>query len=70
MAKAIAAVYGKRLRLTKLFNPAIRFGGRFVGIINKVFGNMAYEKEMSAYWEYQYCVADFMESIKRTEGKL
>lgn len=68
MVRVIAACHNKKLHLTGIFNPAIRVCGRFVGIMNKVFGNMAYKKEMSEYWEYQYCVVDFEESIRRTEG--
>lgn len=68
MVKAIALCHNKKLHLTGIFNPAIRVCGRFAGIINKVFGSMAYEKEMSEYWGYQYCVVDFEESIRRTEG--
>lgn len=68
MVKTIALCHNKKLHLTKLFNPAIYVCSRFAGIVNKVFGNMAYEKEMSEYWGYQYCVVDFEESIKRTEG--
>lgn len=68
MVRVIAACHNKKLHLTGIFNPAIRVCGRFAGIINKVFGNMAYKKEMSEYWEYQYCVVDFEESIRRTEG--
>lgn len=68
LARMIAACHNKKLRLTGIFNPVIRACGRFVGIVNKVFGSMAYEKGMSEYWEYQYCVVDFEESIRRTEG--
>lgn len=68
MVKSIAAFHHKKLRLTRLFNPVLMLSGRFVGIVNKVFGSMAYEKEMSNYWDNQYCVVDFAESIKRTEG--
>lgn len=68
MVKAIALCHNKKLRLTGIFNPVIRVCGRFAGIVNKVFGSMAYEKEMSEYWGYQYCVVDFEESIRRTEG--
>lgn len=68
MVKAIALYHHKKMHLTKLFQPALYVAGGFVGLINKVFGSMAYEKEMSAHWDYAYCVVDFEESIKRTEG--
>ena len=68
MVKAIAKCNNRKMHLTKLFNPFLYLGGRFVGIINKVFGSMAYEKELSNHWDYAYCVVDFEESINRTEG--
>ncbi len=68
MVKAIAQCNSRKMHLTKLFNPFLYLGGRFVGMINKVFGSMAYEKELSSHWDYAYCVVDFEESIKRTEG--
>ena len=68
MVREIARVHHKKMHLTRLFNPAVYVCSFFFGMVNKVFGNMAYEKAMSAYWDYAYCVADFAESIKRTEG--
>lgn len=68
MVKEIAKCRNKKMHLTKLFHPFLYLGSRFVGVINKVFGSMAYEKELSNHWDYAYCVVDFEESIKRTEG--
>lgn len=67
MVKTISDVYQKRLYLTRVFNPFIRMA-KGVGIVNKVFGDLYYEKSMSEYTE-NYCMADFDESIKFTEGK-
>lgn len=67
MVKEIAACHGKKMHVTKAFNFLIYPAGRFLGIINKVFGSLAYEKGMSDYQNYAYCVADFKESIRRTE---
>lgn len=68
MVKVIAKCHNKKIHLTKVFNPFLYLGSKFVGMINKVFGSMAYEKELSNHWDYAYCVVDFEESIKRTEG--
>ncbi len=67
MVKEIAACHNKKMHVTKAFNFLIYPAGRFLGIINKVFGNLAYEKGMSDYQNYAYCVVDFKESIRRTE---
>lgn len=67
MVKEISCVYGKKIYLTKLCNPFVSLAKRF-GIVNKVFGDLYYEKSMSEYKE-NYCVTDFEHSIKRTEIK-
>ena len=67
MVKEISCVYEKKIYLTKIFNPFISLVKR-VGVVNKVFGDLYYEKNMSEYKE-NYCVTDFEESIKFTEGK-
>lgn len=62
MVKVIAETHGKKIRLTKAFNPILKLLAYKVGFINKVFGNLVYEKSMSEYKE-NYRVRDFRESI-------
>ena len=69
LVKTIAEVYGKKMRLTKVFNPLIRWGSKKVSTINKVFGSLVYEKEMSNYKNCEYSVVNFEESIRLTESK-
>lgn len=64
MVRLIAEARGKRLRMTKLFNPLLRILN--ISIVNKVFGNLVYEKSMSEY-EGKYGICDSKESIFRTE---
>ncbi len=66
LVKTIADVHGKKIWMTKLFNPVLRlmFG---IGIVNKVFGNLVYEKSMSDYDKANYRIRTFMESIELTE---
>ncbi|APC41949.1 NAD-dependent epimerase/dehydratase family protein [Clostridium estertheticum] len=66
MVKLIAEAHGKKIKLTKVFNPALRVMGNFVGVVNKAFGNLVYEKSMSEYGE-EYRVGDLRESIRVTE---
>lgn len=66
MVKLIAEVHGKRVRLVKVFNPVLKLLGLKVGLVNKVFGNLVYEKSMSDYKE-GYRVRDLRESIELTE---
>jgi UDP-glucose 4-epimerase len=66
LVKTIAEVHGKKMWMTKLFNPVLRlmFG---IGIVNKVFGNLVYEKSMTGYDKVNYRIRDFKESIELTE---
>lgn len=66
LVKTIAEVHGKKIMMTKVFNPVLRlmFG---IGIVNKVFGNLVYKKSMSDYDKVNYRIRDFKESIELTE---
>ncbi|WP_312470567.1 NAD-dependent epimerase/dehydratase family protein [Neobacillus sp.] len=66
MVKAIAEVYGRKVKLTKIFNPMLSIMGLKVGIINKVFGNLVYKQSISEYKE-NYRVRNLKESIMLTE---
>ncbi|WP_258831563.1 NAD-dependent epimerase/dehydratase family protein [Peribacillus frigoritolerans] len=66
MVKLIAELHGKSISLTKIFNPILRIMGIKFGLINKVFGNLVYEKSMSNY-KMDYQVINFRESIKLSE---
>ena len=67
LVRTIAEVHGKKIMMTKVFNPVLRlmFG---IGIVNKVFGNLVYEKSMSDYDKANYRIRDFRESIELTES--
>lgn len=67
MVNQIALSNGRKILLTKLFNPIIKILKNHP-IIKKVFGDMYYEKGMSMYKE-QYCKIGFANSIERTELK-
>ena len=66
MVKGIAESNGKKIHMTKIFNPLLRLLGKRVNLINKVFGNLVYDKSMSEYKE-NYRVRDLKESIRMTE---
>lgn len=66
LVQTIAEVHGKKIQLTKLFNPVIKLLFD-VKLVNKVFGNLIYEKEMSKYGRMKYQIRTFRESIEFTE---
>lgn len=68
LVKTIASVYGRKIQLTRLFNPLLKLMFR-IGIINKIFGNLVYERTMSEYGKGEYQIKTFRESIELTEGK-
>ncbi|MGI6614308.1 MAG: NAD-dependent epimerase/dehydratase family protein [Saccharofermentanales bacterium] len=67
LAQLIAQVHGKRLVLTKLFNPLIFLLMKFFPFIKKVFGDLYYEDSMSAYPGGNYQIRTLPESIHLTE---
>ena len=64
MVRLIAEVHGKRVVMTKLFNPLLRLLN--VSMVNKVFGDLVYDMTISEY-ESEYRVSGFRESINKTE---
>lgn len=66
LVKLIAEVHGKKIKLVKIFNWPLKFTGRFVGLINKIFGNLVYEQRLSDY-KVDYRISNLQESIISTE---
>lgn len=65
MVNKIAKANGKDIKLTSVFNPLIKLIN--VSLINKVFGDLVYEKSISQY-EKNYIVEKFSNSIYLTES--
>lgn len=66
MVKIISEVHNKRLFQTRLFNPIIKQLTR-INLVNKVFGNLAYDMDLSHYKD-KYCINNFRESIYYTDN--
>lgn len=67
MVKLIAEVHEKKIWMTKLLNPALNLMSSKFSVINKVFGNLVYDKSMSDYSKANYRIRSFRESIVLTE---
>ncbi len=65
MVRLIAEAHGKRVTMTKLFNPLLSL--LRLRTVDKVFRDLVYDMSMSEY-ESDYRVCEFKESILRTEG--
>lgn len=72
MVREIAACADKKIVTLAVLNPFVKICGRIPGkiggLVNKAFGNLVYDKELSAYSE-EYQLYDLKTSICKTEGK-
>jgi len=66
MVKLIAEAHGKKIKLTKSFNPMLSVLGPKIAIYKKVFGDLVYDKTLSDYKD-DYRIRDLKESIMETE---
>ncbi|MBR2088153.1 MAG: NAD-dependent epimerase/dehydratase family protein [Oscillospiraceae bacterium] len=67
LVKEIAKVHGKKVTLVKGFTWALKIMSHCTGIVNKAFGNLAYDQEISQYREdYRKC--SLKSSIYQTES--
>lgn len=66
MVRLIAEVHGKKVYLTSVFNPLLKLLEVKFRFINKVFGNLVYEVNMSNYKE-NYRVREFRQTIELSE---
>ena len=66
LVKGIAKVHGKNVVLVKGFTWTLKLMSHFTGVVNKAYGNLAYDKKMSEYKE-NYQIYSLKESVVRTE---
>lgn len=66
MVRVIGEVHGRKIVMVSWMNWLIKKMFRFQ-TINKVFGNLIYEKSMSDYGKANYQIRSFRESVELTE---
>lgn len=66
MVRLIAEAHSKKIRLTRIANPVIGFLKNRIGLIDKVFGDLAYVEELGLYKD-NYAVHGLADSILATE---
>ena len=66
MVKLIAAAHGKKVRLVKGCGWALKLMSFVTGLVNKAFGSLSYEMELSSY-KTEYRKTSLQDSIKETE---
>jgi len=67
MVGMIAQAHGKKILFVKGFGWALKLMGKVTGLVDKAFGSMCYDYEMSRY-KQDYCVKTLAESIRETEA--
>lgn len=68
LVKMIAEAHDKRIVIIPGFTWALKILSHITGLVNKAFGSLSYNKEMSAYPQ-DYCKVRLAESIAVTEEK-
>lgn len=66
LVKMIAEAHGKKIRIVRGFGWALRIMSYMSGLVNKAFGNLSYDMELSEYKE-NYIICGLRDSIERTE---
>lgn len=66
LVRMIAVEHGKRVTLLKGCALPLRIAGLATGLVDKAFGNLAYDQKLSEYKE-EYRKYSLRESIRRTE---
>lgn len=69
LVELIAKTHKKKIYSIRLFNPIINLLAFKFNFINKIFGNLVYDKSLSEL-NLDYCIADLKEAIKIAEGKI
>ena len=67
LVKMIGAANGRKIHLIKGFGWLLKIMSVFTGLVNKAFGNLSYDAEMSNY-KTEYRKFSLEESIKESEG--
>lgn len=66
LVREISKIYKHNIWFTGIFNPILKLLNKQV-CVNKVFGNLTIDKQLSSYKE-NYCMYSFRKSIEITEG--
>lgn len=66
MVRLIGEAHGKKVRLIRGFEWALKILGLFTGIVDKAFGNLYYDRRLSGY-KVDYRLYSLERSISRSE---
>ena len=66
LVKLIAEAHGKKVRLVRGFCWALKIMSHVTGLVNKAFGSLSYEQDMSEY-KVEYRKQNLSNSVRETE---
>lgn len=69
IVKTISETHVKKIKLVSCVGWALQPLKHCINTVGKAFGTLIYDRSMSEYTE-NYCICDFNESLKRTEGTI
>lgn len=58
----------KKIHYSRLLAIAINLLGNRIKLVNKMFGNLKYDSKLSSYKNWEYCVVNFEDSIRKSEN--
>lgn len=67
IVRLIAESCGKKVLLLKGCSWLLKIAGNFTGLVNKAFGNLSYDKDLSVYPKGNYQLKSLKESIEEIE---
>lgn len=67
LVRIIAKYNFKNVYLSKILSYGVKCFGNHIRAFNKVFGNLKYDMNLSSFRNFEYCVADFENSIEICE---
>ena len=67
IVRDIAAIHGKRMQMIPGCGCGLVLLSKFTGLVNKAFGNLTYDREISSYSKGNYQLTSLADSLKLTE---
>lgn len=69
LVKDISIAAGKKMLVTKIFNPILRLVSGKIRFVRKAFGSLVYDKNLSKHFDWNYCVVSYDETVRRIAEK-
>lgn len=69
LVKDISKAAGKRMLVTKIFNPMLKLVSGKIRFVRKAFGSLVYDKKLSGHFDWKYCVVPYEETVRRIAEK-